>query len=58
MKIRLKAEVVNAKGTFAPGAEVDWPEPTARPLVDTGSAELVTPKRRAVKVEAKEASDG
>lgn len=46
MKIRLIAPVANAYGAFQPGAEVDWPEKNARPLVDAGAAEVVAEKPR------------
>lgn len=38
MKITLKSDVQNAYGSFTSGAEVDWPENCAKPLVDVEAA--------------------
>lgn len=48
MKIRLLAPVENTRGTFLPGSVVDWPEATARPLIDGGQAELARRAARPV----------
>ena len=43
MKIRIKSESLqNAHGSFKQGDVVDWSDNDARPLVETGCAELVT----------------
>ena len=58
VRIRLLLGAQNARGAYPAGTVVDWPEATARPLVDVGAAELVPdpvpekrPPRRARRVE-------
>lgn len=39
--IRLRSDVINAHGGFAPGDEVCWPAPDCAALIDSGAAEEI-----------------